>query len=320
MQQGEQHSRETGAALIIVLGLVALISSWAVSAAYDDTLALRRAENSRDALRAEQASQSMLWLSVKVLRGDARESQRDDLEEIWAQQTTAFPIDDGNVAGVIVDSNRFINLNTLVDNNGVVVAEVEKQVKTLFTGLELDTQLVDALIDWLDADDRPHGAGGGEDSSYYDMDYRVKNARMNRWGELLLVRGFDAEVVNLLATVAVAGPVAANGFSAVNINTAGADVLMAMFPAMNGSDAEMFMADRPYDNVGQALLGKTWAAGVSPANLSVVSDSFMLRTQASFGRVVLGENYMLHREAGKITLLSSERAAFLPAVTVEAKL
>jgi len=302
------HRKERGAALIIVLGLVALISAWAVSAAYEDMLSLRRAENSQDAVWAEQASQSALILSAKILRDDGRKTQTDDLDESWAQDTPPFSIDDGSVFGRIIDTNRFINLNALVDKNGKVAPEVEKQVKTLFTMLDLDTGLVDALIDWMDVDDQPHGTGGAEDSYYYDKDYHVKNAPLDRWQELRLIRGFDDKIVNRLASVAVVREVPASGFSTVNINTAGMKVLMAIMPEMTATDAETFIANRPFANVAQALQDRVWAKAVKRGYLSVASDTFMVRTEARFGRVILREKFMLQRQSGKITLLSSARA------------
>ena len=311
--------KERGAALIIVLGLVALISTWAVTAAYEDMLSLRRAENRLNEVRAEQASQSALVLAAKILRDDSRNSRTDDLDESWAQDTPPFTIDEGSVFGRIVDTNRFINLNTLVDRHGKVVVAIEKQVKSLFSLLDLDTGLVDALIDWMDADDRAHGSGGAEDSAYFDQDYHVKNARLDSWQELRLVRGFDAKIVNRLASVAVVRDVPANGFSTVNINTASARVLMAMMPKMTAADAEAFTSERPFASVAQALQNKPWAAGVNQSYLSVASDIFMVRTEAHFGRVVLREKFMVQRQSGggqlggsqpgKIILLSVARAA-----------
>jgi len=197
----KQHNRpehQRGAALIIVLGLVALISTWAIDALYEDNIALRRTENSDNALRAEQASLSTLILSAKILHEDIKESQTDNLEEPWAQQAEAFPIDDGIVQGVIIDTNRLFNLNDLVDKNGLAKPLFETSIKALFTQLDLDASLVDALIDWMDRDSQTHGSNGAEDSSYYDRDYHVKNARLDRWHELLLIRGFDAKTVAAL--------------------------------------------------------------------------------------------------------------------------
>ena len=311
-----KHQR--GAALIIVLGLVALISTWAIDAMYEDSIALRRTENSDNALRAEQANQSALILSAKILREDLQESQTDDLDEAWAQQSEAFPIDNGLVQGDIIDSNRLINLNDLVNNKGMVNPLVETYLKSLFTQLELDAGLVDALIDWMDTDASVHGSNGGEDASYYDQDYHVKNARLDRWHELLLIRGFKPEILAQLEPYTSVREVPVSGISTININTASAPVLMALAPNMTVSDAEIFISERPFASVAAALQNRTWATGLKQPYLSVISDHFMVRTQASFGRANLRETFMLRRQPGKVTLLTFERdrsAAALPATS-----
>lgn len=301
------RSGERGAALIIVLGLVALIGTWAVTAAYDDMLSLRRAENAQDLMRCNQAGQSALVLAVKILRDDAQKTQTDDLDEPWAIETPPFPIDDGMVTGEIVDANRYLNLNALIDKNGKVVPAVEQQVKTLFTLLDLDPLLVDALIDWIDADDRPHGSGGAESSAYYDRDYRVKNGLLDCWDELRLIRGFTDKVLFKLEEGAIVRRPPASGFSTVNLNTAGVKVLMSLTPEMSVADAEALIAARPYANVEAALANWPWAAKLNRAYLSVASDIFIVKTEASFGRVVVREAFELQRQAAKITLLSAAR-------------
>ncbi|MDX8406665.1 MAG: type II secretion system minor pseudopilin GspK [Mariprofundus sp.] len=302
-----ENLRERGAALIIVLGLVALIGAWASTAAYEDMISLRRAENMQDAMRAVQGSQSVLALAVKLLKQDAVDSVTDDLDEEWAQPAPPFPIDQGVVSGQLVDANRYLNLNDLVNNQGQMQVAVLTRLQALLVRLELDPGLVAVLADWMDADDRPIGASGAEDASYYDMPYRVKNGRLQRWNELSMLKGFDDKIIRALATVAVVRPVPAGGVTQVNINTAGADVLQAMFPTMASVDAETFMAGRPYANVTTAIANQPWAAAVDPASLSVVSDLFMLRSEARFGRAVLREAYVLLRQSKKLSLLSRQR-------------
>jgi len=304
---GANGQRERGAALIIVLGLVALIGAWASTAAYEDMISLRRSENMQEAMRAVQGSQSVLALSVLALRQDGAHSTTDNLDEDWAQQTPPFPIDKGMVSGHIVDANRYLNLNDLVDDQGQVQMLVYQRLRALFSGLSLDVNLVDVLADWMDADDRPMGAAGAEDVSYMDRPYRVKNARLERWDELRMLQGFDADVVEELSKVAVVRPVPPDGITSVNINTASTAVLQAIFPAMTEPDAETFIAGRPYADVATAMKDQPWAANVNSAILSVVSDVFMVRSEARFGRAVLREEYVLLRQAKKISLLSHER-------------
>jgi len=302
------YHHQRGAALIIVLGLVALISTWAIDALYEDNIALRRAENSKNALLAAQANQSALILTAMILKEDFKTSpQTDDLDEVWAQPSQPFPIDDGMVQASIIDTNRFINLNNLVDNNGNVIPAVEIQVKRLFFLLDLDATLVDALIDWMDSNAQPHGSNGAEDSNYFDRDYHAKNARLNRWDELLLIQGFDAKIVSKLATVATIREVPQAGITMVNINTAPELVLMALAPNMTQSDAEIFMASRPYQVVPTAQ-SHIWLTPDILPYLSVSSDIFMVRTLASFGRANLRETFMLQRQSTIITLRSWEHS------------
>jgi len=308
VKQAQHQDPQRGAALIIVLGLVALVSTWAIDAMYEDNIALRRAENSNDALRAAQASQSALILSAKVLAEDSKESQTDDLDELWAQQTSPFPIDDGTVQGSIIDTNRFLNLNDLVDKHGKANSTIEKYVKALFTQLDLDSALVGALIDWMDANAQPHASGGAEDASYFNQNYHIKNARLDHWDELLLIRGFNTKILAALADVAIIRNVPLNDISNININTAPAYVLMALTSDMTEADAETLISERPFTSVQQALQNRPWAATINPAYLSVVSDVFMVRTQANFGRATLRETFMLQRQSGKITLHSLERS------------
>ncbi|MDQ6970893.1 MAG: type II secretion system minor pseudopilin GspK [Mariprofundus sp.] len=304
----KQTTRQRGAAMIIVLGLVALISTWAIDALYADNIALRRAENTDNALRAELASQSALILASKILIDDQAESQNDDLDEIWAQQATPFPIDNGLVQASIIDANRFLNLNDLVDKNGKANIVFEKYVKRLFIQLDLNEGLVDALIDWMDRDGQVHGSAGAEDASYSNQDYHIKNARLDSWDELLLVRGFDAKIMARLSTAASVHNVPPNGITRININTATAATLMALAADMSLSDAEILISERPFESVQQALQNRPWLANMNQAYLSVASDVFMVRTQASFGRANLRELSMLQRQSNKITMLSLQRS------------
>jgi len=93
--------RQKGVALVMVLSLVALVSVWAVNSAEDDMISIRRAENMQFAMRAMLAAESALELSRLVLKDD--DSAVDSFDDDWAQPTPAFPVDEGIVAGEIVD-------------------------------------------------------------------------------------------------------------------------------------------------------------------------------------------------------------------------
>jgi len=301
---------ERGVALVIVLGVVALISSWAATAAYEDMISLRRAENLQQSTRAWMANESALELTRYYLREDAKENKRDDLDEEWAQPIPPLPVDDGLVTGEIIDANRYLNLNDLVNDQGLAQADAIIIAKRLFSKLELSPSLVDRLVDWMDKNDHPSGAGGAEDSHYYEQPYRVKNARLDRWQELKLIDGFDDEVMEKLKQAVTAHAVPSKtGKTVVNINTAEKPLLMALFPKMTDADAEALIESRPYDRVPK---GQPWAAGADTSRLSVASDTFIVRTDALFGRARWREEYLLIRTAeGKTAIEYRERQGWM---------
>jgi len=299
-------ARERGVALVIVLGLVALITVWAADAAYDDLIALRRAENLQQLVRASMANQSALALAVQVLSDDAAHSNRDDLEEAWAQAVPPLPLDEGTVEGRIVDANRYFDLNQLVVK-GKPQSDAIELLRTFFMRQGIDPGKVDALVDWLDPDSIPAGPGGAEDASYYERPYHVANAPMLRWNALRQVKGFEeARLRQALARALTVVPPTGKPWK-VNINTAPISVLMLLFPRMSKADAEAVVRGRPYDNVQDALRGRSWADAAGKRRLSVRSDVFIVLTKAVFGRVELRERFVLYRDGQGIRLLLRER-------------
>ncbi len=300
-------NRERGVALVLVLGLVALIAAWAANAGYEDLIAMRRAENLQSLLRAEQGSLSAFALARFALKDDARRSNRDDLEEDWARAAPPFPVDGGVVGGRIVDLNGRYNLNDLVDDQGRVRAGEAAVARRLFAAAKVDPSLVDALVDWLDADNAPWGASGAEDDAYFGKPWRAKNARLDDWAELAMVRGFDRKAREALRPFVAVFPPPAGGLSKVNVNTAPKEVLMALFPAMTEADADALIAARPYDSAVAAVGGRLWAAGGPVARLSAASRVFIVRTEARFGRAAVREEYMLSRQGQRLELLARRR-------------
>jgi len=302
---------ERGAALLIVLGLVAIVAGWAASAAYEDMLSLRRADNTQLSIRAELACLSALKLAKLALEDDGKNTQIDSLEEDWAMPATPFPLDEGLVMGQLEDSNRFFNLNDLVNDQGIADPYSVAQVQRLFALLNLDSNLVGALVDWMDADSKPFSAGGIEADGYYDRGYSIKNARLDRWDELRMVIGFDAKTVQALKNIVTVRPVYAGVKTLVNINTANKLVLQMLFPAMSDADADAMIQGRPYKDIA-AIQHQPWASGGDLARLSVRSDMFFLHAQASFGHVNWKENYLLARKSGRLNLVWRERIIWQP--------
>jgi len=309
-QFAEARQHERGAALIVVLGLVAVIAGWAATSAYEDLIAIRRADNGQAASKAELACLSALELARVALREDANNTQEDSLEEDWAMDAPVFPVDDGLVSAEVVDANRFLNINDLINARGEANPTVVVMFRTLFQQLNLDTSLVDALVDWLDKDAHPFGSGGAEDASYYDQPYKVKNAPLDRLEELLFIRGFTATDIRILTAFVVARK-SVNGQTRVNVNTALPEVLQAMFPSMSQADVETLISGRPYVAV-PTQTSIPGLSGAGYAQLSVQSDAFMVKSRAIFGNADWQEAYFLERNGTKVQLVWRERLIWQP--------
>jgi len=308
------REKERGVALVLVLGLVALVAVWAVESASEDWISLRRAENMQMASQAMLAAESGLELGRKILKED--DTSVDSLDEDWAMETNPFSVDGGVIAGRIVDANRFFNLHDLVDGNGMPQAKAVMIAKRLFARLGLDTALVDALVDWVDKDGTPYGPGGAEDIAYMDKRWRVKNVPLDSLREVLLIKGFDRDVLNKLKHVAVARPHV--GITPVNINTAVKDVLMSLadgIPEQNVDEMITQRKDAPWHAVAEWSLQRpysVWAGRINPARLGTVSDAFLIQSEARFGRVRWGEEMLMGRSGKKLQVLARRKVVAQP--------
>lgn len=127
-----------------------------------------------------------------------------------------------------------------------------------FVSRELEPGILDALVDWIDANDVPSGVGGAETSYYAGLEtpYRAPNRPMRTPGELRLVRGMDAPMLRALSSeglipeeqrekmldVDVSGNRYLTTFGSVddakvNINTANEYVLEALLLGVQGGSA-----------------------------------------------------------------------------------
>jgi len=238
----------------------------------------------------------------------------DSLDEEWALDWPPFPVDDGIIAGKIEDANRYINLNDLIDSKGKADSDTVAVVKRLFGRLELDTQLVDALVDWMDSDKTPYGSGGAEASAYANKAYTIKNAPLDSLNELLLVYGFDREILKKLSKVVMVRP--SKGISGVNINTAPAEVLLSLADNIPQGDVDAMIQKRKsaaYKSVSELTSGgiNLWATKIKPFWLVTQSDAFVIRVEARFDRARWTERMLVARQGDKFQVLSRRKVTGL---------
>jgi general secretion pathway protein K len=160
-----------------------------------------------------------------------------------------YAIGDGLLSAQIQDERGKLNLNDLraAANDPIQFKTKTDRVRRLFELLQLNPDLVDALIDWTDQDDNPRPAGA--ESAYYQSQrpaYRAANEGLQSFADLRLVKGFTPEVIDRLSRYATVYPL--DGSAPLNINTADPVVIQALDPDITQGIAMDVVQGRPYKN------------------------------------------------------------------------
>src|SRR4030042_2930144 len=191
---------ERGVALVLALAVIALLVSLVVDFSYTMMVDLTLAANLRDGQKAFYVARSGVELAKHLLQED--DPAFDARDEDWAllPEHPGFlsADDEGRFKVTIEDEAAKIPLNKLItgDKDKKVDRVVRAQLERLFELLELDPELIDPIIDWLDPDNNPQPFGA-EDAYYQSLPspYPCKNGPFAALAELLLVKGMTKEIL-----------------------------------------------------------------------------------------------------------------------------
>jgi general secretion pathway protein K len=232
-------------AIVLAMGVVALAALTATAMMVTQSTWLRQNELSADHVQAQTLIQIGVDWTRALLRDDRRASNIDYLGEPWALRLPPMPVENGSLSGLIEDQQGRFNLNNLVKDGKVNLAQ-RAHFQRLLSLLGLPPGLADAVADWVDADSEPQPGGGAEDGYYLALPspYLAANRPLVDMAELVLVRGFDASVRARLRPYVSALPV----FTAVNVNTASPEVIAAVVDdlGLDGARALVEKRDRTY--------------------------------------------------------------------------
>ncbi len=253
-----KHNR--GMALLVILVVVALLTSLLTELAFSTLVDLRLTETFRDTTKAYYLAKGGINAGRMIIQDDR--NSYDSLDELWHQGVINYPVGDGAVTVRINDQDGKLGINALVNKNGPSALMVDRFYR-LFVALELDdiddpAELTAALIDWLDSDDTPYPLiltdeveipVAGAESTYYQglsQPYAIKNGPLETLDELALVKGFTPEVLRR-----VTPHVGLHKQIAVNINTASAEVLQSLHTDIDNGVAETLIKHRKKEPIKQ---------------------------------------------------------------------
>jgi len=316
------RSNRRGVALIIVLMMVSIIVALTIQLNRNTRSEVYGAANISDGIRFRYIAQSGFYVGEALLLADR--SSFDSLTELWANtemlalQSESF-FDNGSFKLAIQDEGGKIAVNTLI-TGAAYTPLIRDLLLRLLTGpaFRLEQrkaeELMDAIKDWIDADDEV--TGGGAEGAYYAglaKPYAAKNAPIDCIEELLMIKGVSRELFyGTRESPGLVQCLTVFGDGKININTAPRPVLMAL--ALEMSDGEADWLDKYRRDMRNNLAEVGWyqklprASGLSiPAGLiKVKSDIFQITAVGLQGRMTERITGIVKREADrrKVRLLS----------------
>ena len=315
-------SNRRGVALILVLLIISIIIAVTLQLNSDTRSEVYEAANLGDGIRLRYVAESGFYAGEALVLAD--KNAADTLTDLWANtemlalKSENF-FDNASFQLLIEDEGGRISINRLISGNAYNPL-VRDFLLRLLTGpyFRMEqikaSELLDAIKDWIDADDEVTGAGA--EGAFYarlERPYAVKNAPLDCIEELLMVKGMTHDLFYGAAeSPGLAQCLTVFGDGRININTAPKPVLRAL--AVEMTDDEVDRLDKYRRDLRNDLADPGWyqkiprSSGITiPAGLIVVrSDTFRITAVALQGRMTERITGVVKRETDRrrVKLLS----------------
>lgn len=245
---------EAGIALITVILIISILVAAALELNRSTRADVYDAANLSDGLKLTYVAKSGFYGAAALLinTNNPYDTLRDDwanTEALSAQSKALFT--NGYFMVKIEDEKGKIPLNKLVAGD-TVNADIKDMLLRLLGEPEFElgerkaAEIVDAIIDWIDANNDVTGMGA--ESSYYaslTKPYAAKNAPLDCIEELLMIRGITNELfAGTKDKPGLRQLVTIYGTGAININTAPKMVLRSLSSDITAEAADKIDAYR----------------------------------------------------------------------------
>lgn len=304
--------RHRGVAIVTAMLIVAIAASAAAFMLAQQSAMLNQATLIAVRAQADLHARTGLDWARGVLTQDRQATgEVDGLNEGWAQPIAALPVERALVGGNLSDEQAKFNLNNLL-NTGAKSEPDIAILRRLLEALELNPDLDQAVLDWIDPDSNLSGTAGAEDNHYLALarPHRAANQLLAQVDELYRVKGFDARTVAKLRPFVTALPVR----TAVNVNTAPLEVLQAILPATPAKELQAVVAARrarPYATPEALKVALPQADTVALGqHLQLKSGYFTARVSVAQDDVLLGVEALLRREDNGATAIIWRRPLY----------
>lgn len=298
---------EKGFVLIVVMLVIALLFPIVLTFNARTQVNLLQAGNFKDNVQALRLARSGVEGAMGILKMD--NPDYDAKTDTWAMVFPAIGVGDGKLTVDIVDEDSKININQLVESNGINVnVYVENRLRRLVARLGGEQEMVDALIDWMDANNEPFGRRGAEDEYYKTLGYHTKNGPLDSLDELYLVRGFDKDLLvdkNLKNYITVAPT-----DGKINVNTAKIDVLYDIHVELREGLIEEIVSYRD-EKEFRSIVDVKNTIGITDnlyakilPYIKVNSTIFTVHSKYTLYKVTKNVDALLKRDGKKVAIIS----------------
>ena len=303
---------EEGFALLAVLVILAILTPLVVNFSYSARVHMAGADYFSSKIKSREVARAGLESAIQALKRD--KNKYDAFNEDWGRfaelsQFSGSFFDEGSFAGRIDDEEGKLNINDLVGTQQMVR---EEQMVRFFELKNINIDLIEGIIDWLD-DDSDAKLMGAETDYYNTLDnpYNAKNGKMASLHELRLIKGVN-ESLSKKGEDGVFEPylsVYGDDMGTVNINTAPAEVLLSLADAMDEAAVETIIDYReenpflrPEDlNKVPGLDEETRTAIAS--KVKVTSAYFSVKVRGTVKEVSTDIYAVVKRKSGKIKII-----------------
>jgi general secretion pathway protein K len=275
---------QRGTAVIIAMLVLALAVAGAAAMLERQDLDARALQSQRDYEQARWMLRGGMHWARSILAEDARAGTSDHQRELWASGLPPTDVQLGSLAGEIRDEQGLFNLNNLLRGGKPDPMQIAV-LGRLLGAIGLTPELADAI-----------GARIDPKRPLADV------------GELAGVGGLDANALGRLRRYATALPRP----TAVNVNTAPAEVLAAMVEGLALPEAQALARRLAVEPVGsreafQALLRPNLRPNLE--GIAASSQFFVVQGRAKVGDADLRMEALLQRTGTGLPVIVWQRSA-----------
>lgn len=288
--------RQRGIAVITAILIAAIVASLAFALSARQRQWLNLVENRNDLAAAQTIALSAVNLSRLTLRDDMRNTQLDHLLEAWTIPVPPINVEEGTVGGQLTELQGRFNLFALqsagaVNETGVVALQRLLSSRNLPTG-------------WADKMAQAMATQIARQVALVKATPALSAARLQpvaNLAELAALAEIEAEKLAALEPMLTILPEA----TAVNVNFATPEVLMAVTPGLSIKEADRLVSKRARAHFAsvqdfvKALPESVRASAKSDA-YCVESQYFYSDVNAAFGRAHVRLQALIYRQRSKM--------------------